>query len=714
MGDDRSTGEAKVIVHESEPPVAALAFERLISEVSAGFLDRPAHQIDAYIEHALGGVAELFGLDRSTVGQPSPADGRLRVTHQWVRSSHDRILFAAEDELPWLVGRLRKGEALVLERLADLPPEAWRERAFFERHGPRSNVTLPLAAGGAVLGGVGFGMMRRERRWSPEVVERLRLVSQIVAAALARKEADLRLQSALAFERLVAELSAGFIDLSADAIDGGLEKVLGDVAELLGADRATVFQRTGSGALARTHQWVREGFPRIVESETEEYPWLVDTLIRRREPVVVARRQELPTSAERDRATLVRDGVLSLACFPLTVGGAALGTVSFASLREERRWAPELVERLRLIAEVVAGALGRQQAERELHTALVENQRLRERLEAENVYLQEEIREARDFGDIVGRNALLRAALNKVDQVAPTDAPVLLLGETGTGKELLARALHARSPRRHAPLIAVNCAALPATLVESELFGHEKGAFTGASQTKPGRFELADGGTLFLDEIGDLEPTLQTKLLRALQEGEIQRLGSTVTRKVDVRIVAATNRDLTEALREGRFRSDLYYRIGVFPIELPPLRDRRDDIPLLVWYCIQSRQRVLGRTIEKVPRAAMNRLVAYDWPGNVRELQNVIDRALILSPGPVLRIEEALGSSPSMSRGPDREAATTEGLADTERAHILRVLERCTWRIEGRGQAADRLGLHPSTLRNRMKRLGIRRPAQPT
>ena len=346
-----------------------------------------------------------------------------------------------------------------------------------------------------------------------------------------------------------------------------------------------------------------------------------------------------------------------------------------------------------------------------LRAVLAENDRLREHLEAECASLKAELGDARDFTEIVGVSAALDATLQKVRHVADTNAPVLLLGETGTGKELLARALHTHGPQRDGPFIAVNCAALPAALIESELFGYEKGAFTGASQAKPGRFELADRGTLLLDEIGELDPPLQTKLLRVLEDGVIQRLGATVTRKVDVRVIAATNRDLRRDMREGRFRSDLYYRLAVFPIEVPPLRDRREDIPLLVWHFVESRQRSLGRAITKIPKATMATLQAYDWPGNVRELQNVIERALILSHGSVLRVDEMLGPA-AAARDDAGSRSPIESLQDVTRAHIVQVLERCRWTIEGRGQAADRLGLNPSTLRNRMRKLDIARPAR--
>jgi transcriptional regulator with GAF, ATPase, and Fis domain len=294
--------------------------------------------------------------------------------------------------------------------------------------------------------------------------------------------------------------------------------------------------------------------------------------------------------------------------------------------------------------------------------------------------------------------------LAQVAQVAPTSTTVLLLGETGTGKEVLARAIHAQSPRASRALVTVNCAALPAALIESELFGHEKGAFTGATSAKVGRFELAHEGTLFLDEIGELPVELQPKLLRVLQGGRFERLGSNRTQQADVRIIAATNRDLARAIVAGRFREDLYYRLGVFPIVVPPLRDRAEDIPLLVWATIERCQARLGRRIERVPKGVMEALMGYAWPGNVRELENVIERAMILSAGSALRLEQAF-ATPGHGTGADR-------LERVEREHIVRVLERHRWLIDGRGHAAEALGLHPNTLRSRMQRLGIKRPTR--
>jgi transcriptional regulator with GAF, ATPase, and Fis domain len=329
------------------------------------------------------------------------------------------------------------------------------------------------------------------------------------------------------------------------------------------------------------------------------------------------------------------------------------------------------------------------------------------RLEAarsENLRLRREITSRTGFAGILTQNRRMLEIIELIDRLRDSTTTVLFEGETGTGKELLAHAIHDRSPRRDRVLVKVNCAALPPTLIESELFGHEKGAFTGATATRPGRFELADGGTLFLDEIAELPVELQPKLLRVLQDGEFQRVGGTRTYKVDVRLVAATNRDLLRAIDDGRFRDDLYYRVAAFPIHVPPLRDRREDIPLLVWSIIERRQIALGRRIDTIPTRVMDALRRYDWPGNVRELQNVVERALILSPGAALRLEEPLATQ--TRRAPDR-------LDQNEREHILRILERCRWRINGEGNAAAVLGLEPSTLRSRMQKLGIRRPARP-
>jgi formate hydrogenlyase transcriptional activator len=327
-------------------------------------------------------------------------------------------------------------------------------------------------------------------------------------------------------------------------------------------------------------------------------------------------------------------------------------------------------------------------------------ERERNRLRVHNTYLREELAAGQGFEDIIGRSPALAEALAKVEQVAPTDATVLVLGETGTGKELIARAVHERSRRREGPLVKLNCAALPTGLIESELFGHEKGAFTGALERRLGRFALADGGTIFLDEIGDVPPEVQVRLLRVLQEHEIELVGSAKTMKIDVRVIAATNRDLGQAVAKGTFRADLYYRLNVFPIEVPPLRERKADIGLLAEYFVRRHAGKLGKRIDAIEERTLERLLAYPWPGNIRELENVIERAVIVSTSPVLEVPPAvLGIRPVAAAAPV-----------DEKARIERALEEARGRIEGEQGAAQALGLHPNTLRSRMKKLGIERP----
>ena len=336
-----------------------------------------------------------------------------------------------------------------------------------------------------------------------------------------------------------------------------------------------------------------------------------------------------------------------------------------------------------------------------------------ETLQHENSYLQEEIKTGHNFEEIIGSSAVMKKALRQVEQVAATDASVLITGETGTGKELFARALHNLSPRKNKPLIKVNCAALPAGLIESEFFGHEKGAFTGAITRKIGRFELANGGTIFLDEVGDLPLDLQVKLLRMLQEREFERVGSVHTISVNVRVIAATNRDLKKAVEEKKFRDDLYYRLNVFPIHIPPLRERNGDVALLAQYFVNKHMLKLGKRIEQFAPTSLQKLAGYPWPGNVRELEHVIERAVIVCDGPVLRIDESFFPTVLMPDvAADEPSTETVRLAEVERRHILKTLKRTHWVIEGPKGAAVLLDLHPNTLRGRMRKLGIKRDHQ--
>lgn len=345
------------------------------------------------------------------------------------------------------------------------------------------------------------------------------------------------------------------------------------------------------------------------------------------------------------------------------------------------------------------------QSEEALRKALLEVEQLKNRLQAENIYLQEEIKTEYNFEEIIGQSASLQKVLRNVEKVAPIDTTVLIQGETGTGKELITRAIHNLSPHKDRPLVKVNCGAISAGLVESELFGHEKGAFTGAVQQRIGRFELANGGTIFLDEIGELPLDTQVKLLRVLQEGEFERVGGTKTIKVDVRVIAATNHNLMEAVKAGRFRSDLFYRLNVFPLGVPPLRERESDIPLLVNFFVNKYAKKLGKQLHSISKETMDRLMSYDWPGNIRELQNVIERAVVLANDPEIEIDESI-----LGLSVDSQSLGRDTLEDVERAHIICVLEETNWVIYGKRGAASILGINPNTLRSRMRKLGIKKP----
>ena len=502
------------------------------------------------------------------------------------------------------------------------------------------------------------------------------------------------------FESLIASLSSILVNVRSDEIGAAIAQILDHLCPALGIDHGALVEFAPGGGIQSQHVWTRGGHELAAGTSPSSWGWLLERA-QVDGHVAVVRNEDFPLDARNEREFSRRTGLTTALAVAVSVRGGCLGALILWSVQRPREWQP-LVQRSRLIAEIIGAALDRSRQEAALRASLDKIEHLNNSLAAENDCLKEDIRTFHEFDEIVGESGVMRAALERLAQVAPLNCSVLLQGETGTGKELFARALHDRSRRRGRALVRVNCAALPPTLVESELFGHEKGAFTGAVGLRQGRFELADGGTIFLDEIGDLPLDMQGKLLRVLQEGEFERVGSSRTRRVDARVIAATHHNLDTAVAEGRFRADLFYRLSVFPIFVPPLRDRREDIQSLVWFFIHHHQRDLGRRITKVPSHVMTTLNEHDWPGNVRELENVVERALIRSTGDTLRLDDTFAGR---SRGRTMPARGT--LDDMQRCHIESTLEQCGWRINGAGNAAERLGLHPNTLRFRMKKLGI-------
>jgi formate hydrogenlyase transcriptional activator len=518
------------------------------------------------------------------------------------------------------------------------------------------------------------------------------------------------LHEPLPFERLLAEISTFFINLPANRIDDEINAVQKRVCKLLDIDRSALWLTSendpGTLLLTNFYQPPEIPSPPARLSANDFWPWTAQKVLGG-ETVAISKMSELPEEAIRDRESYRLYGTRSVVVFPLSVGsGEVFGLLTFAVIREERDWPETVVQQFELVAQIFANALARKRADEQLKKQLVEIEDLKQRLEKENLYLREELREEMGFEKIIGSSDELKYVLFRVRQAAPTDATVLILGETGTGKGMVAHAIHGLSRRKDRPMVTVNCAALPANLIESELFGREKGAFTGSYIRQAGRFEIADKGTIFLDEIGELPQELQSKLLRVLQDGEFERLGSAKTVKVDVRVIAATSRDLKEEVSAGKFREDLFYRINVFPVSIPPLRKRTGDIAQLVRHFVDKYARKSGKKIETVPKDVVKALQRYSWPGNVRELEHVIERAVIITEGPVLQIVDYF----QPVKAPDAIESSPKDMAAMEREHILRVLRETNWIIGGPRGAASILNIHPSTLRFRIKKLGIQRP----
>jgi PAS domain S-box-containing protein len=546
-------------------------------------------------------------------------------------------------------------------------------------------------------------------RWYPAPTGQSARLVGVSIDVTERKQAEQVLENRLRFERLLSDLSARFVKIPPDRVDSEIDYGLRQILEFFQVDRVgLIWSLPDRSAHQITHGVYSENVPSVpvgVKLPRSIYPWAYEKLGEKHEVVAFSRLDDLPPEANVDKQTYAEWGIRSALDIPIITDGPGVHVIVINSVKSERVWQEELFPRLQLLGEIFVNALERKQTRLELEQRLQEIEELKQRLERENIYLQEEVKLLVEHADIVGQSVAMKKVLSRAEQVAQTDSTVFLLGETGTGKELLARAIHRMSLRKDRPLVTVNCASLPPTLIESELFGREKGAYTGALTKMIGRFEIADGSTLFLDEIGEIPPELQSKLLRVLEEGTFERLGSTKPLQVNVRIIAATNRDIEREVKDGKFRRDLFYRINVFPIVIPPLRERLEDIPLLVRAFVREFQKRMGKEIESIPKKTMQALQSYSWPGNVRELRNLIEHAMILSKGKTLEVDVP-------NRAPSEKDGTGK-LEDMERKHIVAVLEKTGWRIGGQGGAAEVLGLVRTTLNAKMKKLGIKRSNKP-
>ena len=641
-----------------------LRFEQLISDLSARFIHLPSERLDDEIEVALKQVLEFFQVDRCGLLHLLPHKDAWEITH--VAYSEHSTPIPKDTELPrsihpWAYEKLAiKGEIVSFTSVDDLPNEAHVDKQTWIEWGILSNLVIPILTSESLVHIISINAMQTERVWPEEFIPRLQLLGEILVSAMERCMADQSLSQHAARLNLAANSAgAGLWELD---FSTNLFWVTEQTRKIFGYHPEEVINM--------------ERFEASVHpNDLELIRQVLSRAMGEREPVHVEYR------------ILDGDGCLKWV--------SSRGQPYFKSSGETDRLMGVSLD----ISEL-------KQMEEELNERLKEIEKLKLQLENENLYLRKELKMKKGFYKIVGDSKALQSVIFAARQVASTDATVLIYGETGTGKGMMANAIHQMSARKDRPLITVNCSALPHNLIESELFGREKGAFTGAHARQAGRFEVANGGTIFLDEVGEMHLELQSKLLRVLQEGEIERLGSAKTIKVNVRVLAATSRDLKEEVRKRRFREDLFYRLNVFPISIPPLRQRTEDIPLLAQYFTEKYAHKMHKQIESIPRTTMKTLLEYDWPGNVRELEHVIERGVILTSGHSFRLAGQLKSSLSV----DSKDEPLKDLATVEREHILKALRETDWRIEGPSGAASILKLHPSTLRFRIKKLGICRP----
>jgi len=716
----RTTGEIRVVCisrditdrkRAEEALEHRVKFGNLISSLSTYFIDLNSSEINDGINYALKKIGEFAEVDRSYIFLFRDHRKVMDNTHEWcapgIEPQIHRLKGIPVDDFPWIAREFQKAGVVHIPRVADLSREASAEKSEFEFQGIRSLIIVSLVFGRVPIGFVGFDSVRTEKTWSEDTIGLLRIVGEMFANAFERKRAEEQLKESFAqlskknrYETIVSAVGCSIhrtIKLQ-DVLENAVEAINKNMDQ---ADIVEVYMIKGEEAVLKAYKGYAEVY--VERAGKIPYPkgFIWKTAIEGKPlycPDVDLDNVIGPAGREA--------GIKSYLSMPIRFDGRIFGVIGINSLKKNS-FNEEEQKLLDIVSHQIEIAINNAKQAEALADALSEVERLKNRLQAENVYLREEIRIEHNFEEMIGESEALKNVLRKVEQVAPTDATVLLQGETGTGKELMARAIHNLSSRKERPLIKVNCGAIAAGLVESELFGHEKGAFTGAIQRRVGRFELANGSTIFLDEVGELPHETQVKLLRVLQEGKFERVGGSETIKVNVRVIAATNRDLKKAVEEASFRPDLYYRLNVFPILIPALRERKEDIELLVNYFTGNYSAKLGKKVEAIPKKTMGTLLSYHWPGNVRELENVIERAIILANGKILEVDDLLDAIPSESA---LHGSSLETMEDAERSHIVRALEKTNWVVDGKRGAAVVLGLNPGTLRSRMRKLGIRRP----
>lgn len=684
-------------------------FKSMLYNVSAKFVSLPPDKIDRKIEEALNLIVNFLDIDRADMWELDKDSEKCVASHSYASPG-----FAAFSEMnaelifPWGFERVLRGAILKFSDVGKEIKQTTKDREFLIREGIKSCLCLPLKVSESIVGAIAFISIQSYRAWTDELIKDLSFVGEVFANALIRKRTQESIEELSQFEQLVTNISAKYINLPTDKIDSNIEEDL-SLGKALGADMCVLVQLEHENPTEDlTHVWTGEGIeitPKFFSKN--RFPWMVTKWLKG-ELFSFQDPDELPEKAGIDKDNVLKIGVKSMLSVPLKSGGTVVGTLIIVNINTQRSWSTKLINRVQLLSEIFSNAIVRKLREERLHLALDEIKALKTQVEEDCMYLRQEIAENKDFLDVIGQSDALRGIQRLVELVAPTDTTVLITGETGVGKELIARAIHEMSARKKRPLVKVDCTVLSVNLIESELFGHEKGSFTGATEKREGRFELANETTIFLDEIGEMPLNIQAKLLRVLQDGEFERLGSSKTIKVDVRVIAATNRNLELEVEKGHFRQDLWYRLNVFPIRIPPLRERREDISLLANNFAIKYSKKIGKEIKRIPKNMIGQLEHYKWPGNIRELENVIERAVVTSQGSTLQLADNSIRNLTQDIQPDQKGT----LSAVERDYIIKILEHTDWRVHGTNGAAEILGINPSTLRSRMKKLRIKKTPQ--